>query len=71
MNCQFNSSGQAVYPTAAVGVVFDYKNMKQSYFGGGKTDFGGRKQKDKGANGHNDDITALCMSFSRKMIASG
>ena len=24
-NCQFNAKGQAVYPTAALGVVFDYK----------------------------------------------
>jgi len=52
-------------------VIFDYNKMKQSYFGGGKTDFGGRKQKDTGKNGHNDDVTALCMSFSRKMVASG
>ena len=43
MNCQYNSEGHAVYPTAALGVVFDYKNMKQQYFGGGITDFGGRK----------------------------
>ena len=43
MNCQFNSEGMAVYPTAALGVVFDYKKMQQRYFGGGKTDFGGRK----------------------------
>lgn len=28
MNCSFNSEGNAVYPTAALGVVFDYKNMK-------------------------------------------
>ena len=28
MNCQFNTQGQAVYATAAVGVVFDYKTMK-------------------------------------------
>jgi len=27
MNCQFNASAQAVYPTAALGVIFDYKNM--------------------------------------------
>jgi WD40 repeat protein len=71
MNCQFNTEGNAVYATAAVGVVFDYKNMKQSYFGGGKTDFGGRKQDDESKNGHSDDVTALAMSFSRKMIASG
>lgn len=43
MNAQFNSAGQAVYATAAVGIVFDYKTMTQKYFGGGKTDFGGRK----------------------------
>jgi hypothetical protein len=71
MNCQFNNEGMAVYATAAVGVVFDYKNMKQTYFGGGKTDFGGRKQNDESKSGHSDDVTALCMSFSRKMVASG
>ena len=43
MNAAFNSSGHAVYPTAAVGVCFNYKDMSQKYFGGGKTDFGGRK----------------------------
>jgi len=71
MNCQFNSSGHAVYPTAALGVVFDYKNMKQSYFGGGKTSFSGRKQDDESKDGHSDDVTALCVSFSRAMVASG
>ena len=70
-NCAFNSGGMAVYPTAALGVVFDYKNMKQKYFGGGKTDFGGRKQGNKSTEGHSDDVTALCVSFSRKMVASG
>lgn len=71
MNCQFNAEGKAVYPTAAIGVVFDYKNMKQNYFGGGKTDFGGRKQDDESKDGHSDDVTALCLSFDRKMVASG
>ena len=71
MNCQFNSQGQAVYPTAALGVIFDYKNMKQAYFGGGKTDMGGRKQLDEGKEGHTDDVTALCVSSDRKMVASG
>ena len=71
MNAQFSASGKAVYPTAAVGVVFDYKNMQQTYFGGGKTDFGGRKQDDESKDGHSDDVTALAMSFSRKVVASG
>lgn len=42
-NCMFNAAGHACYPSAALGVVFNYKEMKQLYFGGGKTDFGGRK----------------------------
>jgi hypothetical protein len=71
MNAQFNEKGMAVYPAAAVGVVFDYKNMTQVYFGGGKTESGGRKQNDNSKNSHSDDITALCMSFSRKLVASG
>ena len=71
MNCFLNSDGCAVYPTAAVGVVFDYKNMKQTYFGGGKTRFSGRKQDDETGEGHSDDVTALSVSFSRKLVASG
>jgi hypothetical protein len=45
--------------------------MKQAYFGGGKTDMGGRKQLDEGKEGHTDDVTALCVSSDRKMVASG
>ena len=67
----FNAEGQAVYPTAALGVVYDYKQKAQKYFGGGKTDFGGRKQDDESKDGHSDDVTALCISKSRKMVASG
>ena len=70
-NAQFNHLGQAVYPTAALGVVFDYKKMSQLYFGGGKTTFGGRKQLDESKDGHSDDVTALCLSLSRKLVASG
>jgi hypothetical protein len=71
MNCQFNELGQAVYPTAAIGVVFDYRTMKQQYFGGGKTSMGGRKQKNTEPNGHTDDVTALAVSNNRKLVASG
>jgi WD40 repeat protein len=71
MNAAFNSAGHLVYPTAALGVVFNYKDMTQLYFGGGKTDFSGRKQDDESKDGHSDDVTALCVSFSRKMVASG
>ena len=71
MNAQLNKAGQAVYPTAAIGVVFDYEGMKQTYFGGGRTEMGGRKQDDESGDGHSDDVTALCLSFDREMVASG
>jgi len=45
--------------------------MKQTYYGGGKTDFAGRKQLDEGKEGHTDDVTALCVSPDRKFVASG
>ena len=70
-NCFFNPNGHAVYPTAALGVIFDYQSQKQTYFGGGKTNFDGRKQKNEKIDGHNDDVTALCVSYSRKLVASG
>lgn len=71
MNAAFNSSGMAVYPTAAIGVIFDYKKVEQKYFGGGKTDFGGRKQDDESKEIHTDDITAISISFDRKSVVSG
>ena len=70
-NCFFNTAGQAVYPTAALGVIFDFKAQKQVYFGGGKTEFDGRKQSNDTMDGHNDDVTALCVSYSRKLVATG
>lgn len=72
-NVQFNAAGQAVYPTAALGVIFDYMKMTQSYFGGGKTTKGGRKQLDNSnaAGGHSDDVTALSLSMDRTLVASG
>ena len=27
-NCFYNTNGDAVYPTAALGVIYDYKNQK-------------------------------------------
>ena len=73
MNCQFNYQGHAVYPAAALGIVHDYKGKQpqQWFFGGGKTSLSVRKQADKSTNGHSDDVTALCVSYSRKLVASG
>ena len=46
-------------------------NMTQAYFGGGKTAKGGRKQVDTSTKGHSDDVTAMCLSFDRTLVASG
>jgi hypothetical protein len=32
---------------------------------------GGRKQNDESGKIHTDDVTAICLSFSRKTVASG
>jgi len=32
---------------------------------------GGRKQLDEGKDGHTDDVTALCLSTDRKLVATG
>ena len=71
-NCHFNHSGHAVYPTAALGVIFNYKENKQLHFGGGKTDMSAkRKQLDDSGSWHTDDITAMTMSADRRLVASG
>lgn len=71
MNLHFNCNGQAVYPAAAIGIIYDYKQHTQQYFGGGITEFKGRKQKDTTKDIHTDDITALAVSPSRHLVVSG
>ena len=43
MNLFHNNHGLAVYPTAALGVVYDFEKKEQTYFGGGMTDYGSKK----------------------------
>ena len=40
MNLALNHKGEAVYPTAALGVIYNYKDKCQKYFGGGATEYG-------------------------------
>ena len=37
-NCWFNEAGQAVYMTAALGVILDPESNTQKFFGGGEVD---------------------------------
>ena len=69
MNCFLNKEGHAVYPTAALGVVYDFESVKQTYFGGGKTDYGSKKQRKEKV--HTDDITSLCINKSLTKVATG
>ena len=43
-NCHFNASGQAVYPTASLGVIYDYEAGTQTIFGGGKTNMSAKRK---------------------------
>jgi len=45
--------------------------MKQIWYGGGYTEFGGRKQDDESREIHTDDITACALSFDRNLVATG
>ena len=50
-----------MYNTAALGVVLDYKENKQSFFGG----------QNKGSQQHDDDILCVGISPCRKFAATG
>ena len=69
-NLHFNESGQAVYMTAALGVVLDPESNTQKYFGGGEVDCTA-KNVARDTNHHTDDIMSLAMCAHRKMAVSG
>lgn len=52
-----------VYMTAAIGVVLDFKNNTQKFFGCGA--------KEANENAHYDDITALSIHPNRDLVATG
>ncbi len=64
MNVYFNPSGEAVYMTAALGVILNTKNNTQKFFGGGMVDMKAKNVSDDN-NSHTDDITSLTISSDR------
>mmetsp|Transcript_585 Transcript_585/g.627 ORF Transcript_585/g.627 Transcript_585/m.627 type:complete len:142 (+) Transcript_585:198-623(+) len=73
MNLYYNRKRQPVYMAAALGIILNpsANNRSQIYFGGGETSLMKRKQGDESLASHTDDITALCMSMDRSMVATG
>ena len=66
----FNSAGQAVYMTAALGVILNQSNNTQKFFGGGQVDMKAKNVSDD-TQCHTDDITAIAISSDRRWAASG
>jgi microtubule-associated protein-like 6 len=69
-NLFFNKEGDAVYMTAALGVVLDIETNTQRYFGGGEVDCTLKNQAND-MNHHTDDITCLSISNDRSMVLTG
>ena len=69
-NLRYNVNGDAVYMSAALGVVMNTENCSQKFFGGQNvkmTDkFGGDD-----LNHHRDDIIAIDISADRKTVVTG
>mmetsp|Transcript_42835 Transcript_42835/g.50228 ORF Transcript_42835/g.50228 Transcript_42835/m.50228 type:complete len:569 (+) Transcript_42835:31-1737(+) len=70
MNCFYNSSGNACYFTAALGVILDQGSNTQKFFGGGQTD-NQSKHVSRDDKAHTNDITAMDMSCDRSLCATG
>ncbi len=63
-NVYFNAQGQAVYMTAAIGVILDQSSNTQKFFGGGQVDTRAKNVSNDNDH-HTDDITAITISNDR------
>ena len=69
-NVYLNNDGNAVYMTAALGVILDIGSNTQKFFGGGQVE-NTSKQVANDENGHTNDIMAISISDCRSIMASG
>lgn len=69
-NVYFNSAGNAVYMTAALGVILDQSSNTQKFFGGGQVDNTAKNVANDDL-AHTDDIMAITVSSDRQWAASG
>lgn len=69
-NVFFNEEKNAVYMTAALGVILNIGNNTQRFFGGGQVD-NTAKNVANDENAHTDDLTSISISLDRKLAVSG
>ena len=69
-NLYWNKNGQAVYMTAALGVILDTGANTQKFFGGGEVD-NTAKNVANDMNAHTDDVLSIAIDPSRSTAVSG
>jgi hypothetical protein len=69
-NVYFNNKCNAVYMTAALGVILDHGSNTQKFFGGGQV-ANTSKQTANDMESHTNDITSIAMSTDRSKACSG
>jgi len=69
-NVYFNNQGQAVYMTAALGVILDVPSNTQKFFGGGEVD-NTAKNRAKDTDHHTDDVMCISVNAGRDTAVSG
>jgi len=69
-NVYWNSANQAVYMTAALGVILDKDSNTQKFFGGGEVE-NTAKNRAKDMDHHTDDVMAISVSPDRATAVSG
>ena len=69
-NVYFNNQGNAVYMTAALGVILDHGPNTQKFFGGGEVE-NTAKNRAKDTDHHTDDVMCIAVNKSRDTAVSG
>jgi microtubule-associated protein-like 6 len=69
-NVYFNRDGNAVYMTAALGVILDHGSNTQKFFGGGEVD-NTAKNRAKDTDHHTDDVMCISVNEDRDTAVSG
>ena len=69
-NVYYNSEGNIVYMTAALGVILNRSDFSQTYFGGKEVE-NCAKQYAQDKENHTDDITSIGISRDRAYACSG